>query len=186
MSGKLIVFGYKEHGKDFACEYLRDHHGLSFSSSSEFACHLFLYDQIKDQFGYQSPEECFADRRNHRQLWYEAIRDYNTPDKARLGRKIFENNTVYCGIRDDQEFEALKNGGFFDLAIWIDASGRLPPEDLSSMKLSSKHADIIVDNNTTKEDLYERLDGLVSQLEGMLPTRTHLPNTSRSSREHCA
>src|SRR5690606_3625161 len=115
--------GYKRHGKDTACEYLRDRYGISFASSSETACNLFLFDQIKDQFGYKTKEECFEDRHNHRELWFNAIRDYNIPDMARLGRQIFAQNDVYCGIRNDEEFYALKERGLFDLAVWVDASG---------------------------------------------------------------
>ena len=161
---KLIIFGFKEHGKDTACEYLEKRYGIPFSASSWYACQTFLFDQIKDRFGYKSPEECFEDRRNHRQLWYEAIRDYNQGDRARMGREIFENNVIYCGIRDREEFEALKAEKAFDLAIWLDASKRLPPEDSSSMNLSADFADRVIDNNGTLEDLYRRLDELANEM----------------------
>jgi len=161
---KLIIFGYAQHGKDTACLYLRDRYGLSFSASSMFACRAFLYEQIKDRFGYTSLKACFEDRGAHRQLWYEAIRDYNTPDRTRLGRGIFAEHQVYCGIRDRDEFEALRAAGAFDLAIWIDASQRKPPESSSSMKLTSDDADLVLDNNGGLLTLYRNLDELVVNL----------------------
>lgn len=161
---KLIIFGYAQHGKDTACEYLRDRYGLTFSASSMFACRTFLFDQLKDRFGYRSMKACFEDRGAHRQLWYEAIRDYNTPDRTRLGRGIFAEHDVYCGIRDREEFEALRAEGAFDLAIWIDASERRPPESSDSMKLTRDDADLVVDNNGGLLALYRNLDELVANL----------------------
>lgn len=157
---KLMIFGDKRHGKDTACEYLRDKYGVTFASSSEFANKLFLFDKIKDEFGYKTPEECFEDRHNHRQLWYEEIKAFNTPDLANLGRKIFQYNSIYCGIRDNEEFAALKKENLFDVAIWIDASERKPPEGKESMKLSKDDADIIIDNNGSKKALYAQLDAI--------------------------
>ncbi len=162
---KMIIFGFKEHGKDTACEYLEEKYGISFSASSWHACKTFLFDQIKDRFGYQTHEECFEDRRNHRQLWYEAIRDYNREDRARMGREIFAANVIYCGIRDREEFEALKSEGAFDLAVWVDAGKRLPPEDSTSMNLTVRDSDRVIDNNGTLEDLYRELDLLAQDME---------------------
>ncbi|NLC22482.1 MAG: hypothetical protein GX771_11335 [Halomonadaceae bacterium] len=161
---KLIIFGHQRHGKDTVCEYLEAEYGLTFSASSMFACRLFLYEQIKDRFGYASLEECFEDRVNHRQLWYEAIRDYNATDRARLGKAIFAEHDVYCGIRDREEFECLKREGQFDLAIWIDASQRKPLESTASMTLTRDDADLVINNNGTLIDLMEPVDGLMDRL----------------------
>lgn len=161
----VIIFGHKQHGKDTACEYLEAKYGVSFASSSLFACQLFLFEQMrKEGHSYETIEECFADRVNHRKYWYEAIRDYNTPDKTRLGTKLFSKNDVYCGIRDLEEFRALKAAGMVRLAIFIDASGRLEKEDPESMKMDIEDADIVITNNGTLEQFYEKLDRLMMQL----------------------
>lgn len=154
---KYIVFGYKRHGKDTACEFLRDELGMTFASSSWTACDLFLFDHIKGQYSYQSKEQCFEDRHNHRKLWFDAIRAYNNEDLARLARHIFANNDIYCGIRNHEEFYAMKEQGLFDLAIWIDAGDRLPPESAESMTLSASDADLVIDNNGPVEQMYEAL-----------------------------
>ena len=156
---KLMIMGYKRHGKDTMCEYLRDKYGITFASSSEFACELFLFDKIKDQFGYKTPKEAFDDRGNHRQLWYEEIKAFNVEHGLdALGKLIYENNDAYCGIRDDEEFYALKEAKAFELAVWVDASKRLPPEEGASNKLSKEDADVIIDNNGTEKELFQALD----------------------------
>lgn len=162
----VIIFGHKQHGKDTACEYLEAKYGVSFASSSLFACQLFLFEQMrKEGHSYETIEECFADRVNHRKYWYEAIRDYNTPDKTRLGTKLFSKNDVYCGIRDLEEFQALKAAGMVRLAIFIDASGRLEKEDPESMKMDIEDADIVITNNGTLEEFYDKLDRLYAMLK---------------------
>ena len=162
----VIIFGHKQHGKDTACEYLEGKYGVSFASSSLFACQLFLFEQMeREGYHYETIEECFADRVNHRQYWYEAIRDYNTPDKTRLGTWLFGQHDVYCGIRDLDEFHALKAAGRVNLAIFIDASGRLEKEGSESMKMDIEHADIIITNNGTLDEFYDKLDRLYAMLK---------------------
>lgn len=158
----IVVFGHKRHGKDFACEFLNRQYGLTFKSSSEYACEKFIFEQLRESHGYSSSEECFADRHNHRALWYNLIREYNKNDKTRLGSEIFSLYNIYCGIRDKQEFDALRKNGYFDLAIWIDAGERLPPEGSDSMSLTKGDADIIIDNNGTKGAFHDRIDRLFS------------------------
>lgn len=154
----IIVFGYKRHGKDTVCEILEENYSfLGFMSSSQVACDTFLYEQMRESFGYTTKEQCYEDRFNHRQYWYEAIRDYNTPDKTRLGRDIFSRARVYCGIRDKEEFLALKDKGLLELTIWIDASERIPEIEEGSMNLDKSFADIIIENNGTLEELREKV-----------------------------
>jgi hypothetical protein len=165
----LVIFGHKQHGKDTACEYLREKFGLSFISSSFFACKSFLYRQLQNDFShgvlYNTIQECFDDRVNHRKYWYEAIRDYNTPNKTRLGAQLFNRHDIYCGIRDLEEFTALKAAGLVNLSIFIDASGRLEKESSESMKLDIEDADIVITNNGTLEQFHEKLDKLFIMLK---------------------
>jgi hypothetical protein len=161
---KLLVIGHGRHGKDTVCEMLRDKYGYSFESSSQFCSTLFIYDQLKEQYGYASEEECYADRHNHRAEWYDAICAYNVPDAARLGREMFDAYDIYCGLRNKKEFHAMKNTGVFDYAIWVDRSDHLPPESKDSMSLEQWMADFTIDNNGTLEDLEFNLDRLIGYI----------------------
>ena len=144
---KLLVIGHGRHGKDTVCEILAKNYNYSFESSSRFCSKLFIYNMLKDKYGYSSEEECYEDRHNHRAEWYNAICDYNEKDAATLGREIFKEHDIYCGLRNKREFFAMKNTGVFDYAIWVDRSDHLPPESKDSMSLEQWMADYTIDNN---------------------------------------
>ncbi len=156
---KAIIFGFKQHGKDTVCEHIRDYYNLSFASSSWTACKEFIFDDLRDAYGYNTPEECFDDRQSDamRKIWYEKICEFNAEDKCRLGRIIFENNDIYCGIRDRDEFYSMKSEGLFDVAIWVDAIKRKPPEPKTSMNLSIHDADHVLDNNGSLIELHQNI-----------------------------
>jgi dephospho-CoA kinase len=154
---KLLIIGNARHGKDSLTEILRDKFGLRFVSSSQAAADIFLYDLLKDKYGYNTPEECFEDRVNHRQEWYEAICEYNKNDKAKLAKGILEIADSYVGMRDREEIEECMKQGLFDMIIWVDASERLPLEPLTSFNIDKSCADIIIDNNGTYEEFEKRV-----------------------------
>lgn len=162
---KIIITGHAEHGKDTVCEYLRDKFGITFESSSFTACELFIFDELKDKFGYKTIEECYADRRQHRKLWGDMITEFNNENGLdALGKIILGRSDCYNGIRKILELNALKDNGIVDFVIWVDASDRMPPESIESMNIPITAADMVISNNGTKEELYPLLDNLGEML----------------------
>ncbi len=155
---KLMIIGHARHGKDTVCEYLRDKYGFKFQSSSEF-CVNFLIWPLMPQ--YSSAEECFNDRENHRQFWYDTISGYNKEDPSRLGKELFATNDIYCGIRNGSELQSLKKLNIIDCIIWVDASKRKEKEEMSSCTVTPEMTDIILDNNGTLDDLYHNIDKIL-------------------------
>jgi hypothetical protein len=153
---KLLIIGHKRHAKDTLAEIFRDKFGLTFESSSQAAANIFLYDLLKDKYGYKTSEECFEDRVNHRPEWYKAICEYNIEDKARLAKGILKRTQCYVGMRDRDEIEECLSQGLFDLIIWVDASDRLPLENSSSFNIDKSCAHIIIENNGTLEEFEEK------------------------------
>lgn len=153
----LCLIGNARHGKDSMAEILKDEFGIQFESSSKTAADIFLYDLLKEKYGYKSYEECYEDRVNHRQEWYEAIKEYNKNDKARLAKEIVNKTGFYVGMRDREEIDECIKQGLFDLIIWVDASRRLPDEPKTSFNIDKNCADIIIDNNSTYEEFYEKV-----------------------------
>jgi len=161
---KILIAGHARHGKDTACEILSNYFQFSFESSSYAAARIFLFNKLKEEFGYKTIEECHADRLNHRARWFDEIEAYNTPDETRLARRILEDNDAYNGMRRFEELEACKRKNLFDLVVWVDAMERVGPEGSSSLTIKKSQADIIVDNNGPKEDFEMKVLRLGAQL----------------------
>jgi dephospho-CoA kinase len=154
---KLLLLGHARHGKDSMAEILQEHFNLKFKSSSQAAAEIFIYDVLKEKYGYNTPEECFEDRVNHRAEWHQLICDYNINDKARLAKGILEHADCYVGMRDFREIKECINQNLFDLIVWVDASERLPLEDVSSFNIKKSDADIIIENNGTYGEFKEKV-----------------------------
>jgi len=154
---RLLIIGAARWGKDSLAELLRDNFGLKFASSSQACADIFIYDELKGKYGYSTPEECFEDRVNHRQEWYEMICDYNKDDKARLAKDILDRADCYVGMRDRDEITECINQKLFDLIIWVDASDRLPSESATSFNIDKSCADIVIENNGTYEEFIEKV-----------------------------
>lgn len=153
----ILIIGNARHGKDTFAEILEEVYGLKFISSSQAAADIFIYDALKDKYGYENSIECFEDRVNHRAEWYDMICEYNNPDKAKLAKGILEMADCYVGMRDRGEILECKAQGLFEAVIWVDASDRLPLEDASSFNIDKTDADFIVDNNGTLEQFREKV-----------------------------
>lgn len=154
MKPKLLVIGHAGHGKDTVCEILHLLYDLKFQSSSYFVAEKAVrpYLAIKG-LEYNTLEDCYADRINHRALWHDAIAEYNKDDPAKLGMELFAQYDVYCGLRSKIEYEHLKLRNAFDCVWWIDGQIRVEPESASSMKLTLDDADFYINNNGNKEFL---------------------------------
>lgn len=185
---KLLVLGYGRHGKDTVSGILAKRYGLSFASSSEFCAeHVVLPyfrqarrlwastpepvdgEPLKAPPYYETWQECFADRHNHRKEWYDAIVAFNTPDAAALGKAIFARHDIYCGLRSEREFRALEAARLYDLCLWVDRSGHLPPESTDSCTVSPYMADVVLDNNGSFDELQAGIVRLMRDHFGMEP-----------------
>lgn len=156
----ILIIGHKRHGKDTCAEIFGKELDLEFTSSSVKAAEIFIYDALKEKYGYKDFQECFEDRVNHRAEWHDLIVDYNKDDKARLAKEILKDADIYVGMRSGAEIEECLKQNLFQLIIWVDASERLPLEDKSSFNIDKSYADIIIDNNGTEEQFRNRVKRL--------------------------
>lgn len=157
---KIFVIGHGRHGKDTVGEIIQDICGLTFESSSMF-CAEHVVTPWLEKLGitYDSLDECYEDRVNHRMEWYNAIRDFNKDDEAKLSASIFSKYDMYVGIRSRVEFLAARH--LSDLSIWVEASTRVPQVD-PTCKILATDCDIIIDNNGTEEELREKMVRLLN------------------------
>lgn len=150
---KIVVTGHARHGKDTVCKMLAEILDVKWQSSSMVAAEKVVFPALKGPYGYDTVEECFEDRVNHRKEWFDLIVDYNTPDLARLGRDIFEQSSIYCGLRNIHELNALRAAGLVDLVIWVDASGRCESESNDSCTIVMEDCEWTVYNDGTLDEL---------------------------------
>lgn len=162
---KLLIIGYARHGKDTVAEILTHDYGYKYQSSSQFCAENVVFPVLGPLYNYKTPEECFADRSNHRKEWFDLITDYNQPDRAKLGKDIFNVSNIYCGLRNYDEFMALKEENVFDYSIWVDRSNHLPPEPTTSNTLFPELADITIDNNGSLDDLKKNVFNMKFTIE---------------------
>jgi len=164
---KVLVIGYMRHGKDTVCEMMRDLHGYRFTSSSAFCAQKIVFPALKNQYDYKTVGDCFRDRANHRKEWFDLITDFNTPYPTTLGRAIFAEHDVYCGLRRRTELNGLLNSGVVDFIVWVDRSDHLPPEPKDSCDVEPWMAHFTIDNNGSLEDLERNVNDLMEQFQCM-------------------
>jgi hypothetical protein len=153
---KLLIIGHGRHGKDTLAEIWARNFGLKYAGSSIECARIFIFDALKEKYGYKEFVDCFDDRVNHREEWHNMICEYNTPDKARLAKEILTTCDCYVGMRSGYEIDECVKQEIFNLIIWVDASDRLPLEDPSSFNIDKSYADVIIDNNNSKSDFIKR------------------------------
>ena len=178
-----IIAGFKRHGKDEMALYINKHYDLTSKSSSWFACEKFIFNRMKDLYGYETPLECYNDRDNHRVLWYQYICDYNKENKAQLGIDIFSEADFYVGIRDKDELEGIKKHFPNLTVVWVDAIERKEPENSDSMNVTIDDADIVIDNNGSLGAFYLRIDQFMEQNFPHIPRKTPRPQKAQEVTE---
>lgn len=147
MSRRILIIGHAQHGKDTVAEMLRDNYGLKFVSSSHFAIEKAVWPMVRDKGPWASAEELYADRANHREMLFHAIRAYNLIPGPSLAEQMFANGfDCYVGMRSRKEFEGSRSS--FHAVVWVDASERKPLESEESMELCREDADMRIDNNS--------------------------------------
>jgi len=161
---KLLIMGYGRHGKDEMANTLKKHFDFKAESSSMAAARIFIYDLLKDKYGYESFEECYRDRANNRPEWFDLITEYNRDDPSRLAREILKDNDCYVGMRNRTEVRTCDKEGVFDLIVWVDAGERVPPESSDSCEVSKEDAHMIITNNGTLSEFREKVIKFGDQL----------------------
>lgn len=159
-----MLMGEGDCGKGTFSKFIAAEYGLSTMSSSEHACDLFMFDKLKDKYGYSTPLECYNDRRNHRVEWYEGIYDFNKDNLTALAESLYSQYDIYDGVRHILEFNAIKKAGLFDISIWIDAGERTEGESQDSISVTREMADIIILNNGTEEEFLLKIQRVFSLL----------------------
>lgn len=179
---KLLIIGHARHGKDTLAQMIHDLTGMTYKGSSEMAAEIFIYDALKDKYGYSSFRECFEDRVNHRKEWHDLICDYNKDDKARLAKEIMKRANIYVGMRSSAEIRECLTQGVFDYVIGV-YDPRKPHESKDSFSIDLfTDADFIIPNGGALEELEAKAAQIVGDLVVLNLLRESLHVTKHNSR----
>jgi hypothetical protein len=131
----LLIIGYARHGKTESAKILKREMGFRFQDSSKAAAEIFLFDKLKEKYGYKDFKECFKDRVNRREEWFNEICEFNKEDPARLAKEIMKKANIYCGMRSDREIQKCIEDEVFDHIIEI-FNPHLPKESPESFDIN--------------------------------------------------
>ena len=174
---RILILGHGRHGKDQVAELLKEECGINYASSSLVAAEAFIYDELKDKFGYKNFEECYEDRNSTpqmRAIWHDLICEYNEEDPTRLAKEVLSRNDCYVGMRSNREITACLEQGLFEFVILVDASKRLDLESPLSFDVDIKRMqeqgliDFTVHNHTFDPEL-KSLRLQIKQIAKLLP-----------------
>ena len=155
----IVILGHGQHGKSTVAHMLFQKHHLISRDSSIVSAEIFLYDMLKDEYGYSTLRECYNDRINHRQEWYDLIYAYNIP-KTRLAEEIFSNSDIYVGMRSNDELQASLKESIIYLILGV-YDYRKPLESKESFDINIwESCDFIIPNSGSKGDLEKRVNKL--------------------------
>lgn len=154
-------------GKDTACEYLEQITTLrNAGTTSKYLC-----KHVAKELGL-SPEEAYARRHESdemRMVWYNKGNELREKGPTTLAREALQHGEITGGIRALDEILACRAERVVDLIVWIE-NKRVPKDP--TVKFTSAEADIIIENNGSLEDFYEKLGRLAKFAN--LPTRPSL------------
>lgn len=179
----ILILGHGRHGKDTLAQALHEKYGLVSSSSSEHAIRLNdvffkirarCCDAGKDGPKYRDCAEAYADRHNHRAIWFETIQEYNEKyGYTELATDLLRENNIYTGMRSLLEYEACLEERIFDLILWVDRGLFVEPESEDSFKIKFDPQRMHYINNNG------RLEFSLAQAASAIETKVSEYNSSK-------
>ena len=151
---KIGICGHGRAGKDTAAEFFRDEFGLRYThGTSRWAAMLVWVEMTKRQINYDTVQECFDDRHNHRELWAKIIGRHNASDPTRMYRECLEHQDILTGLRWRSEFLACRAAKLCDVWLYIDRPGC---DDVTN-EIRPEDCDVVIRNDGSLDLFRQRL-----------------------------
>lgn len=189
---KIMICGHGRHGKDTVAHVLARELELNFCSTSWIILERVIWPNLGHLYGqftivnrynqiYEKDHPCddciqflkesvFLERHRYRQIWADAVNEFNSMDSARLCKKVLQASDIYVGCRSRTEFLASKR--LFDFSIWVEASNRVnkKSEDFDkTCAVTSDDCDIVLANEDCLETLHDNVALLAHEIrQGIL------------------
>lgn len=173
---KIAVVGNGESGKSTLCRMIAEETELRYVGSTSKYAEPWVKVWLSKTQPRHVVRDAMDNRWDYREMWSEAIREYNEFDPVRLYREVAMENDLIDGIRKLDELTACYEAGIVNRCIWVrkrhlkSADSSLDFDLFDAMKLFDFPRFRVVRNDTTcKEDLLAK--GLAA-VEAMKPPVT--------------
>lgn len=149
----IALCGMGRAGKDTAALYLSENftHVRFAQSSSQM-----LLPMVAHMAG-EIQSRVFAERHQNREFWIAACNALRADDPTFALRLCLGANDFVVGPRGLEEFRAGVRDGVVELNVWVD-NERVPAD--KTVEFAREDCDLVVDNHTSLERYYERLQRL--------------------------
>jgi gluconate kinase len=142
---RIVVIGHAQSGKDTVAKILSKKYGLKYVNNSKIFAEKIIMPLMK----YSCVEECYADRVNNRQFWFDTLNGLLDNDIDSLSKLVFDKYDIRCGVRSIKEIARLKEHRLS--VIWVERSNN--PKKDSTCGVSEEHANIRLINHGSYDDL---------------------------------
>jgi hypothetical protein len=109
-------------------------------------------------------DEAYATRHNNRNFWIHACHALRANDLTRLVRWCLGTCHIAIGYRGKVEFHAVNRDRIVDCTIWIN-NHRVPVDP--TVEFQRGDCDLVIDNKTTLDEFYRRLDRFMNLYVGV-------------------
>ncbi len=158
---KIAICGPGECGKAFVSRKLAELAGLKYTYSTSYGVAKIVFQELSHR--YTTLEECYADRRNHRQVWADIIEEYNNPSGIRLYDEMLEDTDILDGIRRRSELDKCMISGMLDIVIWVH-NPNVPVDP--TIDFGPEACTVTLDNSGTLLDLERKIVTLANVFRG--------------------
>ena len=161
----VVLLGPSRSGKNEVAKYWYETYGITYGTSSWEACKVLVREQLSMFYDlkYESLEDCYHDRHNHREKWFRLIATRAHYEPLWLASRIFAKARVYIGLRGRAEYDAIKKT-FNPWFVWVHPGDRVPMEPTSSNQLTADDADRVLHNNRTLSEALAVADEMALDL----------------------
>jgi dephospho-CoA kinase len=147
LSYNILVLGYSESGKTTAAEIVAQLTG----SPPPINCSDIIIRDFAAENGLE-PSEVLANKSTYRQQLFAFGKAIQDKDPAYPVPEAYKTTRVVTGVRTVKSLGSVRN--YVDLIIWID---RDAAKQNTTDELGPEHADVVVDNNGSLDDLKIKL-----------------------------
>lgn len=153
----IAFIGHGRCGKDTAASWLAANYQMEYGGSNSKLVAPIIAEAV-----HKSADVVYATRHDNRDFWFNFCNALREHDPTLLIRLTLGSSDAVAGIRGAAELEAALARNLIDLVVWIEKLNG--PCDPTMVELQADAAHIIIENNGSLVQFYQRLRTLADLL----------------------